>query len=215
MNAPVRSPTRSPRRTICFSDSRRPGLEVATAPDDPLAAQVAAAIDSGADVIVAAGGDGTITAVASALVGTDRRSPDPFAVGNRNCSPAITGIPLDVTPPSRRSLRCSHEESIAGEVNGAVFLHKIVFGFVPGLAAAREAAARPWISQHAGVPGPLFRRVQRARRTTVEIEIGQGSRRTMRCVCPSQCRITITMKAIRTVLPSSCLDGGSLLASTR
>ena len=203
MNAPVRSPTRSPRRTICFSGSRRPGSRPQPRPTTPLAAQVAAAIDSDADVIVAAGGDGTITAVASALVGTDTALAI-LPLGTVNLLARDLGIPLDVNAAIAALAAMQPRKIDVGEVNGAVFLHKIVFGFVPGLAAARERlrgrgflarwrTCAMWSGASSGHDGPQSRS---------KSETGAGGR----CVClPSQFRITITMKAS---------DGSSVVAAS-
>jgi YegS/Rv2252/BmrU family lipid kinase len=184
------------------------GLEVATAPDDPLAAQVAAAIDSGADVIVAAGGDGTITAVASALVGTDKALAI-LPLGTVNLLARDLGIPLDVNAAIAALAAMQPRRIDVGEVNGAVFLHKIVFGFVPGLAAARERLrGRGFLSTLAYL-GHLVRRVQRARRTTVEIEIGDRSWRTMR-VSAVAVSNNYYDEGVGRFFRRSCLDGGSL-----
>ena len=130
------------------------GLEVATAPDDPLAAQVAAAIDSGADVIVAAGGDGTITAVASALVGTDKALAI-LPLGTVNLLARDLGIPLDVNAAiaalaamQPRRIRCGRGERCRVPAQNCIRLRA-------GACSCSRAAARPWISQHAGVPGPF------------------------------------------------------------
>ena len=184
------------------------GLEAATAPDAPLAAKIAAAIDSDADVIVAAGGDGTVTAVASALVGTDTALAI-LPLGTVNLLARDLGIPLDLDAAIAALAAMQPRKIDVGEVNGAVFLHKIVFGFVPGLAAARERLrGRGLLGTLAYLPH-VVRRIRLARRVTVEIETGNGRRRTMR-VAAFAVSNNFYDEGFGRFFRRGCLDGGSL-----
>jgi YegS/Rv2252/BmrU family lipid kinase len=184
------------------------GLEAATAPDAPLAAKIAAAIDSDADVIVAAGGDGTVTAVASALVGTHMALAI-LPLGTVNLLARDLGIPLDLDAAIAALAAMQPRKIDVGEVNGAVFLHKIVFGFVPGLAAARERLrGRGLLGTLAYLPH-VVRRIRLARRLTVEIETGNGRRRTMRVAAFAVSNNPYD-EGFGRFFRRSCLDGGSL-----
>ena len=184
------------------------GLEAATAPDDPLAAKIAAAIDSDADVIVAAGGDGTITAVASALVGTDTALAIlPF--GTVNLLARDLGIPLDLNAAIAALAAMQPRKIDVGEVNGAVFLHKIVFGFVPGLAAARERLRGRGFLSHASVSGPCGpARPAGATDQSRDRNRKQGWR-TMR-VSAVAVSNNYYDEGVGRFFRRSCLDGGSL-----
>ena len=90
-----------------------------------------------ADVIVAAGGDGTITAAAEALRGTEKLLAI-LPLGTANLLARDLGLML---PPNTwfDALPTMEPRAIdAGEVNGRLFLHKVVVGTVLETAVARE-----------------------------------------------------------------------------
>jgi YegS/Rv2252/BmrU family lipid kinase len=115
------------------------GLAVAGGfnPSTSLATQLQEAAASDANVVVAAGGDGTATAVASAVVGTDKALAL-LPLGTANLLARDLGIPLDIDDAIARLKTMSVRRIDVGDINRTLFLHKIVIGFVPGVAAARE-----------------------------------------------------------------------------
>lgn len=148
--------------------------------DMPLNDRIADAMASGAPIIVAAGGDGTITALSAALVGTDR-SLAILPLGTVNALAKDLHVPLDL-PGAVAALATGEEHRIdVGEVNGRIFLHKVVIGLIPAVAAGREhIRGRQDTSAKIGFLRYFFRRLARAKRIAVVIETGEGQRRVER-----------------------------------
>ncbi len=142
--------------------------------DTPLAERVEAAVRSDARVIVAAGGDGTATAVAEALAGTDKVLAI-LPLGTANLLARDLSIPLQV-PEWFAALDTMVPRRIdVGVVNGRIFLHKVVIGLIPGIAAGREALrGRAGLVAWIGFLRYFFRRLLRARRLAVEITPAEG-----------------------------------------
>ena len=101
--------------------------------DRPLADRVADARRSGAEIIVAAGGDGTVTAVAGGIVDTDIALAI-LPLGTVNLLARDLGIPLDLDTWFDTVETMQTRLMDVGEVNGRIFLHKVVVGFIPGVA---------------------------------------------------------------------------------
>jgi YegS/Rv2252/BmrU family lipid kinase len=158
------------------------GLDVTIDADGerPLADRISDAMASGVPNIVAAGGDGTITALASALVGTDKNLAI-LPLGTVNALAKDLNVPLDLAAAvAALSTGQSHLIDV-GEVNGRVFLHKVVVGLIPGLAAGREhIRGRQDTGAKIGFLRYIFRRLARTKRIAVVIESDDGKRRVER-----------------------------------
>ncbi len=89
-------------------------------------------------IVVAAGGDGTLNAVAQAVLGSGR----PFGVipqGTFNYFGRANGIPQDTEAAARALLRATPQPVQVGRVNGQVFLVNASLGLYPQLLEDREA----------------------------------------------------------------------------
>ena len=142
--------------------------------DSPLEERVRKAIASGAEVVVAAGGDGTVTAIASAVVDSGQ-ALGILPLGTVNALARDLGVPLDLAQAVQGLATMEPRQIDVGEVNGEVFLHKVVIGFIPGVAAAREQIrGRDEVGAKIGFLRYFHRRLTRARRMAVEIDYGDG-----------------------------------------
>jgi len=95
------------------------------------------AIQDHSDMVIAAGGDGTVSAVAAQLVGTDI----PMGVlplGTLNHFARQLGIPTDRDAAIRTLLAGEVGRVDVGEVNGRVFVNNSSLGIYPWLVAERE-----------------------------------------------------------------------------
>ena len=137
---------------------------------------------SDAEIIVAAGGDGTVTAVASAVVGTDKTLAI-LPLGTVNLLARDLAIPLELDQWMATVGDMQPRRMDVGEVNGRIFLHKVVAGFIPALAAGREQIrGRHDIAAKIGYMRFFFRRLFRLRRMAVEIDEPNGGARITRVV---------------------------------
>jgi len=147
--------------------------------ETPLDARIAKAVASACDAVVAAGGDGTVTAVAAALHTADTdKVMAILPLGTANLLARDLGIPLDL-PQAVAQLALMEPHAIdVGEVNGRPFLHKVVVGTIPELAAGREhIRGKPGIGATIGFLRYVTRRLVRARRFAVEITTDDGDKR--------------------------------------
>jgi diacylglycerol kinase family enzyme len=96
------------------------------------------AAQSGERVIVAAGGDGTISGVAAALAGTDKVL-GVLPVGTLNHFAKDLGVPLDLESAVRAIVEGETAAVDVGEVNGRVFINNSSLGIYPRIVARREA----------------------------------------------------------------------------
>ena len=142
--------------------------------ETPLNERLKRAVDGGAEVIVAAGGDGTITALAGALAGTER-AMGILPLGTVNALAKDLGIPLEVKSAIAALATGVPRRIDVGEVNERIFLHKVVIGVIPSLAAAREhiRGQGTWASKFAFMRF-LLHRLSRARRMAVAIAPEDG-----------------------------------------
>jgi diacylglycerol kinase family enzyme len=96
------------------------------------------ALDSGATVVAAAGGDGTINTVATALLGADV----PLGVlpmGTLNHFAKDLGVPADVAQAVGVVVNGRRIRVDVGEVNGRIFLNNSSIGIYPDIVLEREA----------------------------------------------------------------------------
>jgi YegS/Rv2252/BmrU family lipid kinase len=96
---------------------------------------------SGADAVVAGGGDGTIRAVASALAG----GSVPLGVlplGTLNHFARDLGIPVDLAEAVRLILQGAVHPLDVGEVNGEIFLNNSMLGVYPPIVQVRDRERR-------------------------------------------------------------------------
>jgi diacylglycerol kinase family enzyme len=95
------------------------------------------AIASGADVIAAGGGDGTISTVANQLVGTGV-ALGVLPLGTLNHFAKDSGIPLDLRDAVEVVCRGAIKRVDVGEVNGFYFINNSSLGVYPEMARVRE-----------------------------------------------------------------------------
>jgi|TARA_A100001391_G_scaffold46728_1_gene27603 YegS/Rv2252/BmrU family lipid kinase len=157
------------------------GLEVTidADPDTELSDRIRRAIEGDADTIIAAGGDGTVTALATAIVHSDKNLAI-LPLGTANLLARDLGMPLDLRE-AIGALRDMEPLAIdVSEVNGTIFLHKAVIGVIPELAAGREYIRGQGVGAKIGFMRYFFRRISRARRLALEISTGDGQSRVER-----------------------------------
>ena len=96
---------------------------------------------SDADTIVAGGGDGTVSAIAAALVNTDKALGIlPF--GTMNHFGKDLGIPLDLNG-AIETIVAGHQSRVdLGEVNGHTFINNSSLGLYPSMVRERERQQR-------------------------------------------------------------------------
>src|SRR3569623_365924 len=104
---------------------------------DDLAVKIDRARQSTAEVVVCAGGDGTFTAIAREL-GVAGKTLALLPLGTANLLARDLSMPLALDLALTALAQAAPIEIDAGEVNGRLFLHKVVVGVVPAIAAARE-----------------------------------------------------------------------------
>lgn len=104
---------------------------------DALEAAVRRALDSGPDIVVAGGGDGTISTVAERLAGTGT-ALGILPLGTLNHFAKDLGIPLDLADAVRTIVAGRQVQVDMGEVNGRLFLNNASLGIYPALVSERE-----------------------------------------------------------------------------
>jgi diacylglycerol kinase family enzyme len=140
-------------------------------------------LDSGAQVLVAAGGDGTINAVASALV-NKQATLGVIPAGTLNHFARDLAIEIDPEKAARQ-LTEGHEIMVdVGWINGHIFVNNSVLGIYPVYRAARESyEARGLGKTGAGrflaVLGGILRIFWRVPHLAVRLEVN-GQTRVMR-----------------------------------
>jgi diacylglycerol kinase family enzyme len=102
---------------------------------------IRSAVDQAADVVVAAGGDGTVNSVASALVGTEM-AMGVIPLGTLNHFARDTRIPLDLERAVHTVAAGRVTRVDVGEVNGRVFLNNSSIGIYPDIVVEREVLRR-------------------------------------------------------------------------
>ena len=116
------------------------GLDARISVDQPgsnIDARAETAANSDADVIVAAGGDGTINSVASAIVGTGK-AMGVLPLGTMNHFAKDLAIPLDLQG-AVKTIALGHESKVdLGEVNGHIFINNSSLGLYPNIVRERE-----------------------------------------------------------------------------
>ncbi|EYD73176.1 diacylglycerol/lipid kinase family protein [Limimaricola hongkongensis] len=137
------------------------------------------AVRDGCATVVAAGGDGTIMAVASALKGSDS-ALGVLPLGTFNFFARGYGIPED---PERaaRIIAGGHSQPIdLGTVNGRVFLNNASIGVYPAILKERETVYRRWGRRRIAAHWSVLKTFWRFRRPLkVELE-ANGTRRRFR-----------------------------------
>ncbi len=128
------------------------------------------AVSDGADVVVAAGGDGTIMAVAAALKGTDCRLGI-LPLGTFNFFARGYGIPEDPEAAAKVIADGTTQKLDLGSVNGRLFLNNASIGVYPAILKERESVYRRWgrrrIAAHWSVL-KTFWRFRRPLKVTIE-----------------------------------------------
>ena len=107
------------------------------------------AITAGAPAVVAAGGDGTVSAVAAALIGSDVPL-GVLPVGTLNHFAKDLGLPLELEEAVEIVQNRNARVVDAGEVNGRIFLNNSSIGVYPRLVELRdryrESGITKWIA---------------------------------------------------------------------
>jgi diacylglycerol kinase family enzyme len=119
---------------------RSPGAEVrltVAGNGSELSELAGKAANSDADVVIAAGGDGTISGVASKLIGTGK-TLGVIPLGTFNFFARRLGIPLELTAAARNVFEGRITEVTTGQVNGRPFLNKASVGLYPLAVRFRE-----------------------------------------------------------------------------
>ncbi|GAC1412930.1 MAG: diacylglycerol kinase family protein [Candidatus Doudnabacteria bacterium] len=95
------------------------------------------AVDGNFDIIIAAGGDGTISAIAEKLVGTKTKL-GVIPIGTYNNFSKSLGIPLGIEDAVNNLINGIEQLIDVGEINGTFFINNSSIGFYTHLVIHRE-----------------------------------------------------------------------------
>jgi len=110
---------------------------------EDIAAAARSARAGGFATIIAAGGDGTICAVAAELVGTDI-AMGVLPLGTFNFFSRSLGFPEDPQEAVAALTEAEPRRIAVGEINGQIFLNNASLGLYPAILASREAIYSRW-----------------------------------------------------------------------
>ena len=148
-------------------------VQVANA--DVLGSFARQAVANGARLVVAGGGDGTVSTVAAALVGTEA-SLGILPLGTLNHFAKDLGIPLDV-PGAAAVIAGGHTTRVdVGEVNGNIFINNSSVGLYPSLVYHREKGEDQGRRRWVALAVALSRVWRLYRRVRVSVSTGEVSR---------------------------------------
>jgi diacylglycerol kinase family enzyme len=120
-----------------FAAKGREATILAAGPGRSVAEQARRAVTEGCRVAVAAGGDGTVNAVAAALAGTGIPL-GVLPIGTLNHFAKDLGLPLDLEGAVRLVSQGPTRRVDVGEVNGQVFVNNSSIGVYPRIVALRR-----------------------------------------------------------------------------
>ena len=139
--------------------------QIVVAHSDELSPSAARAVVANRQPVVAGGGDGTVNAVAGALVGTDT-ALGVLPIGTLNHFAKDVGIPLDLEAAVRNIFTGRVTKVDVGGVNGRVFVNNSGVGVYPHIVRQREEEQRhghvKWVAFVLAV-GSVVRRYSRLR----------------------------------------------------
>ena len=126
------------------------------------------------DVIVAAGGDGTINGVASAVVGNNAVKLGIIPRGTLNHFAHALEIPTDMEK-AVETIVAGHFKSIdVGQVNGSIFLNNSSVGLYPAIVRMRQNLQHAGLSKWPAATWAAIRIFSRFRRLSLELVPGTG-----------------------------------------
>jgi len=132
---------------------------------DAIASAARHAVDDGAGIVVAAGGDGTVSAAAAAVAGT-RSALGVLPFGTLNHFAKDLHIPLDLSDAVKTIAVGRTTDVDVGELNGRPFINNSSVGMYAAVVAERavmqRAARTKWLAQGLAVLR-VWRRYQRMR----------------------------------------------------
>jgi diacylglycerol kinase family enzyme len=148
-----------------------PGAQLKTATSD--------ALDRQSTHIVAGGGDGTISTVASVLVGTDA-TLGVLPLGTLNHFARDLHIPLHVDQAIDTIFEGDVTRVDVGDVNGRTFINNSSVGLYPRLVWEREQRERQGHGKHTAMVAAAWTVWRHYRRVKVAIANGRGNPATVR-----------------------------------
>jgi diacylglycerol kinase family enzyme len=148
-------------------------VDIRLAEGPAIAREAADAVRRGSRVVVAAGGDGTVSGVAGALAGTDA-ALGVLPLGTLNHFAKDLGIPADLGEAARVIVAGRTRSVDVGEINGRSFVNNASIGMYARLLAERAAMQRigrgKWLA-HGLATLRVFREYRRLR---VDVRSGKG-----------------------------------------
>jgi diacylglycerol kinase family enzyme len=135
-----RSPAESPRDEIqrLFAAAGVDAHVIEPDANNDVSALAREAAKSNAETIVAAGGDGTVSAVATELADTGK-TLGVLPIGTLNHFAKDLRVPLELRAAVENAIRGRIVSVDVGEVNGRVFINNSSLGLYPHIVANREA----------------------------------------------------------------------------
>lgn len=149
-------------------------LWLETTPDDPGRGQAKAAAEAGADLVIAAGGDGTVTACASGLAG----SGVPMAIipaGTGNLLARNLELPMHEAEALRIALDGTDRQIDVGLANGVPFVAMAGFGLDADMLSSTSETAKRRFGYAAYVVSVLKHLRDRPLRATIAADGGEPS----------------------------------------
>jgi diacylglycerol kinase (ATP) len=196
---------------VCTGLGWAPPLWLLTSPEDPGTGQAEVAIERGADVVIACGGDGTVRAVAEALAGTGV-AMGLLPTGTGNLLARTLGLPTDVASATRVALTGDDRvidvgRLTADDADERIFLVMAGTGLDATIMDSTPEALK-------GRVGPLayvisgFRALRgRRARVAITIDGGEPLRRSTRMVVVGN---TGTLVGGLALMPEATVDDGRL-----
>jgi diacylglycerol kinase family enzyme len=130
---------------------------------------LAAEAGAAGGLVVGGGGDGTIAAVAAALVGTNT-ALGVLPMGTLNHFAKDLGIPLGIEEAVQTLFTGKVARVDVGEVNGRIFLNNSSIGFYPRVVQERERGQRRGLSKWVAFARAAALTVRKSRTLHVELE---------------------------------------------
>ncbi len=204
--------TRDRITSVCTDLGWAEPLWLETTVDDPGTGQAQVAVDKGADVVLACGGDGTVRAVAQALAGTGV-AMGLVPQGTGNLLAKTLGTPLELVPAVRVALTGDDRPIDVGRVrvDGAeeelIFLVMAGTGFDAAIMENTPEGLKSRVGPLAYVVSGL--RAMRGRRTRVTLTFDDGEplRRRTRTVLVGN---SGTLLGGLVLMPAAAIDDGRL-----